>query len=55
MPLISWVYSNSIVDSREDNEDGSVSLDVRLSEAQATELERKLGKSTIREREDWEQ
>ena len=55
LPLISWVYSNSIVDSREDNEDGSVSLDVRLSEAQATELERKLGKATIREREDWEQ
>jgi GTP-binding protein HflX len=55
LPLISWVYSNSIVDSREDNEDGSVSLDVRLSEAQATELERKLGKATILEREDWEQ
>ncbi|KJF74771.1 GTP-binding protein HflX [Agrobacterium arsenijevicii] len=55
LPLISWVYSNSIVDSREDHEDGSVALDVRLSEAQATELERKLGKSTVREREDWEQ
>ncbi len=55
LPLISWVYSNSIVDSREDQEDGSVVLDVRLSEAQAAELERKLGKATLREREDWEQ
>lgn len=55
LPLISWVYSNSIVDNREDHEDGSVALDVRLSEAQASELERKLGKATIREREDWEQ
>ncbi|WP_296070517.1 GTPase HflX [uncultured Agrobacterium sp.] len=54
LPLISWVYSNSIIDSREDHEDGSVSLDVRLSEAQAAELERKLGKTTISEREDWE-
>ncbi len=54
LPLISWVYSNSIVDSREDHEDGSVALDVRLSETQAAELERKLGKATIREREDWE-
>ncbi len=54
LPLISWVYSNSIVDAREDHEDGSVALDVRLSEAQAAELERKLGKATIREREDWE-
>jgi len=54
LPLISWVYSNSIVDGREDHEDGSVALDVRLSEAQAAELERKLGKTTTREREDWE-
>ena len=54
LPLISWVYSNSIVDGREDHEDGSVALDVRLSEAQAAELERKLGKATVREREDWE-
>jgi GTP-binding protein HflX len=54
LPLISWVYSNSIVDNREDHEDGSVALDVRLSEAQAVELERKLGKTAGREREDWE-
>lgn len=54
LSLISWVYSNSIVDAREDHEDGSVALDVRLSETQAAELERKLGKVTIRKREDWE-
>ncbi|CAH0146735.1 GTPase HflX [Agrobacterium fabrum] len=54
LPLISWVYNNSIVDNREDHEDGSVALDVRLSEAQAVELERKLGKTAGREREDWE-
>jgi GTPase len=52
--LLSWVYDNAIVDEREDREDGSVALDVRMSEAQATQLERKLGKVVTREPEDWE-
>ncbi|MCX8997754.1 GTPase HflX [Rhizobiaceae bacterium BDR2-2] len=52
--LLSWVYDTAIVDGREDMEDGSVSLDLRLSGEQATELERKLGMGPKPEREDWE-
>jgi GTP-binding protein HflX len=52
---ISWVYNNAIVSAREDREDGSVALDVRLSEAQAVELERKLGKVEKPDLEDWEE
>jgi GTPase len=54
LSLVSWIYDNSIVDSREDNEDGSVTFEVRLSEAQAAELERKLGNGPKPEKEDWE-
>ncbi|MFA7413720.1 MAG: GTPase HflX [Rhizobium sp.] len=52
--LISWAYENAVVDSREDNEDGSVSLDLRLTERQAIELERRLGNDRKRDKEDWE-
>jgi GTP-binding protein HflX len=34
LALVSWVYENAIVDERRDQEDGSVELDVRLSESQ---------------------
>lgn len=51
--LISWAYENAVVDGRQDHEDGSVSLEVRLTARQADELERRLGGST-REKEDWE-
>lgn len=54
LPLLSWVYNNAIVDAREDNEDGSVTLELRLSEAQSGELERRLGKVTKPPVEDWE-
>jgi GTP-binding protein HflX len=54
LALVSWVYNNAIVDERKDNEDGSVTLDVRMSEAQAAELERKLGNGPKPEKEDWE-
>jgi GTPase len=54
LSLVSWIYDNSIVDGREDNEDGSVTFEVRLSEAQAAELERKLGNGPKPEKEDWE-
>lgn len=54
LPLLSWVYDNAIVDGREDREDGSVALDVRLSEMQGAELERRLGISAKSEPEDWE-
>ncbi|MBB4102490.1 GTPase HflX [Allorhizobium borbori] len=52
--LLSWVYDATVVDGREDLEDGSVSLDLRLSGEQATELERKLGIGPKPEKEDWE-
>lgn len=42
MSLLPWLYEHAIVDGREDMEDGSVSLDVRIASAEAVELERKL-------------
>lgn len=45
LSLLPWFYENAIVDNREDLEDGTVSLDVRLGEAEAIEMERKLGYS----------
>ncbi len=54
LQFLPWVYSNAIVDAREDNEDGSVTLEVRLSEAQALELESRLGKVHKQDVEDWE-
>ncbi|WP_028748121.1 GTPase HflX [Rhizobium mesoamericanum] len=52
--LLPWLYDHAIVDSREDNEDGSITLDVRLSETEAVELERRLGNGPKAAREDWE-
>ncbi|MFN7126436.1 MAG: GTPase HflX [Allorhizobium sp.] len=52
--VISWLYENAVVDGREDHEDGSVSLDVRLTDRQANELERKLGGPQTTPKEDWE-
>ncbi|MGO7565053.1 hypothetical protein ACC754_38055, partial [Rhizobium johnstonii] len=43
-----------IVDGREDNEDGTITLDLRLSETEATELERRIGKGPKSSKEDWE-
>jgi GTP-binding protein HflX len=43
LSMLSWFYEHAIVDGREDREDGSVSLDVRLSESEAIEMERRLG------------
>nr|WP_281977464.1 GTPase HflX [Pseudorhizobium flavum] len=54
LSLVSWVYENAIVDERRDQEDGSVELDVRLSEGQAAALERRLGNGPKTEKEDWE-
>ncbi|MFB2551617.1 GTPase HflX [Ensifer soli] len=54
MQHLSWIYSNAIVDHRDDNEDGSVSLDLRLSEQQLIELDRKLGLVDKPAPEDWE-
>jgi GTP-binding protein HflX len=54
LALVSWIYENAVVDERKDMEDGSVELDVRLSESQAVALERKLGNGPKPEKEDWE-
>lgn len=54
LPLLSWVYENAIVDGREDREDGSVVLDIRLSEEQGAALERKLGLTVKSQAEEWE-
>jgi GTP-binding protein HflX len=43
LQLLPWVYQHAIVDAREDLEDGSVSLDLRLTAAEAEELERRMG------------
>ncbi|MBN9028525.1 MAG: GTPase HflX [Rhizobiales bacterium 63-7] len=51
--ILPWLYEHAIVDAREDLEDGSVSLDVRLSESQALELERRLGNGPKPPPRDW--
>ncbi|MDO9418612.1 GTPase HflX [Pararhizobium sp.] len=53
LALLPWVYKNAMVDGREDMEDGSVSLDVRLSEGQAAELDRRLGLGPKPAAQDW--
>ncbi|GAC1042166.1 GTPase HflX [Rhizobium sp. No.120] len=54
LALLPWLYNHAIVDNREDNEDGTVTLDVRLTEAEAAELERRMGNGPKPQREDWE-
>jgi GTP-binding protein HflX len=49
--LLPWIYSNAAVDEREDREDGSVRLDLRLTESQALELDGRLGNA--RPRPEW--
>ncbi|KGD94422.1 GTPase HflX [Rhizobium sp. YS-1r] len=54
LSLVSWVYGDAVVDDRKDNDDGSVTLDVRLTERQAADLERRLGNAPKPVKEDWE-
>ena len=54
LALLPWIYGHAVVDNREDNEDGTVSLDVRLTETEAAELERRMGHGPKPQREDWE-
>jgi GTP-binding protein HflX len=54
LSLLPWFYQNAVVDGREDREDGSVSLDVRLSETAAIEMERRMGILPPIVRESWE-
>ncbi|WP_026623318.1 GTPase [Ensifer sp. WSM1721] len=53
LQLLPWVYEHAIVDGREDLEDGRVGLDLRLTEAEAAELERRLGNGPKAIEEDW--
>lgn len=50
LSLLPWLYANAMVDERRDQEDGSVSLDIRISAASSGELERKLG--TVKSKKD---
>ncbi|MBB6487494.1 GTPase HflX [Rhizobium lusitanum] len=54
LALLPWLYNHAIVDNREDNEDGTVTLEVRLTETEAVELERRMGNGPKPQREDWE-
>ena len=54
LSLLPWFYEHTIVDGREDLEDGSVSLDVRVSEAEAIEMERRLGTAHAAQKLPWE-
>ena len=54
LQLLPWVYDHSIVDGREDLEDGTVRLGLRLTETEAAELDRRLGIGQKAVREDWE-
>ncbi|OAP34460.1 GTP-binding protein HflX [Sinorhizobium glycinis] len=53
LQLLPWVYEHAIVDGREDLEDGRVSLDLRLTESETVELERRLGNGPKPVAEDW--
>ncbi|MEK1926040.1 MAG: GTPase HflX [Rhizobium giardinii] len=53
LQLLPWVYQHAIVDAREDMEDGSVSLDLRLTAAEAEELERRMGNGPKAAAQDW--
>lgn len=54
LQLLPWVYDHSIVDIREDLDDGNVRLELRLTETEAAELDRRLGIGQKTSREDWE-
>ena len=54
LQLLPWIYDHSVVDAREDMEDGNVRLELRLTETEAAELDRRLGIGVKPAREDWE-
>jgi GTP-binding protein HflX len=54
LALLPWLYDHAIIGGREDNDDGSVTLDLRLSETEVIELERRMGGGPKPRREDWE-
>ena len=54
LSMLPWFYEHAVIDAREDREDGSVSLDVRLSEAESIEMERRLGLGNPGQKLPWE-
>ncbi len=54
LALLPWLYGHSVIESRDDNEDGSVTLEIKIAESEAEELERKLGQGPKPVKEDWE-
>ena len=46
--MVDWLYRNGDVISREDNEDGSVSISIRATEAARKEIESRLGRKNSR-------
>ncbi|MDF1634114.1 GTPase HflX [Mycoplana sp. MJR14] len=54
LQVLPWLYDHSIVDEREDQEDGRVRIAARLTETEAAELDRRLGQGEQRPLEDWE-
>ncbi len=53
LSLLPWLYDHAIVDHRDDLEDGSVSLDIRIAEKETIELDRKLGRSPRKQDDVW--
>ncbi|MBP2237963.1 GTP-binding protein HflX [Sinorhizobium kostiense] len=53
LQLLPWIYEHAIVDGREDLEDGRVNLDLRLTEGETAELERRLGNGPKPAEEEW--
>ncbi|OBZ94023.1 GTP-binding protein HflX [Pararhizobium polonicum] len=53
LQLLSWVYEHTMVDGREDMEDGSVSLDLRMTPSESEELDRRLGNGPKAAGQDW--
>ncbi|OJF90017.1 GTPase HflX [Pararhizobium antarcticum] len=53
LQLLSWVYEHTMVDGREDMEDGSVSLDLRMTPSESEELDRRLGNGPKAVAKDW--
>ncbi|WP_426238266.1 GTPase HflX [Pararhizobium sp. DWP1-1-3] len=53
LQLLSWVYEHTMVDGREDLEDGSVSLDLRMTPSESEELDRRLGNGPKAAAQEW--
>jgi GTP-binding protein HflX len=53
LALLPWLYSHATIIEREDRDDGSVSLDVRLSDQDLAEVNRRMGNGPKSADPDW--